>query len=174
MFKASRHVIVAGNGYGVEWPVKAKKRGLQTCAKAKKLFKEMGFLSAAECDAKPEVMFDYNTALNVEVSTPVDMTNTGILPACAENMAGFSAMPRLAGERRAKYPAIKNRDGQAQGARGEEASRLAGRCHVFVRHCQASDGGRQSALWLTRLCVCWRAVSTRTRHTMSFNCSHQS
>merc|ERR1712050_787638 len=76
--------------------------------KAKKLFADMGIFSAEECDAKAEVMFEnYNSTLSVEVSTLIDMIETGILPACAKDMAKFAAMPKLAGEREATYTGIK-------------------------------------------------------------------
>jgi len=53
-------------------------------------------------------MFEnYNTTLSVEVCTLVDMIETGILPACAKDMAKFGAMPKLAGERESTYMGIK-------------------------------------------------------------------
>jgi len=120
MFKENRQVIFTGNGYSAEWPVEAAKRGLPNLnttplavatfnsEKAKKLFADMGIFSAEECDAKAEVMFEnYNTTLSVEVSTLIDMIETGILPACAKDMAKFAAMPKLAGEREATYTGIK-------------------------------------------------------------------
>merc|ERR1712039_221607 len=120
LFKDNRHVIFTGNGYSAEWPVEAAKRGLpnlnttplavatMNSDKAKKLFADMGIFSGEECDAKAEVMFEnYNTTLSVEVSTLIDMIETGILPACAKDMAKFSAMPKLAGEREATYTGIK-------------------------------------------------------------------
>merc|ERR1719229_1438531 len=102
LFKESRHVIFTGNGYSAEWPVEAKKRGLPNLhntplavatfnsAKAKKLFADMHIFSAEECDARAEVMFEnYITTLNVEVETLVGMVETGILPACAKDMAKY-------------------------------------------------------------------------------------
>merc|ERR1712187_785210 len=47
------------------------------------------------------------TALSVEVQTLVDMIETGILPACAKDMAKYAAMPALGGERQATYTGIK-------------------------------------------------------------------
>jgi len=76
--------------------------------KAKKLFSEMGIFSGEECDARAEVMFEnYGTTLGVEVQTLVDMIETGILPACAKDMAKYAAMPALGGERQATYTGIK-------------------------------------------------------------------
>merc|ERR1712203_777293 len=119
-FNEARHVIFTGNGYSAEWPEEAKKRGLPNLnttplavatlnsEKAKKLFSSMGIFSAQECDAKAEVMFEtYNTTLGVEVSTLIDMVETGILPACAKDMAKYTACPELAGDRRKTYTSIK-------------------------------------------------------------------
>merc|ERR1712107_446135 len=120
LFKDNRHVIFTGNGYSAEWPVEAAKRGLSNLnttplavatfnsAKAKKLFSDMGIFSDEECDARAEVMFEnYATTLSVEVETLVDMIETGILPACAKDMAKYQAMPSLAGDRKATYDKIK-------------------------------------------------------------------
>merc|ERR1712066_387190 len=103
-----------------EWPVEAKKRGLSNLnttplavatfnsEKAKKLFADMGIFSAEECDARVEVMLEnYTTTLGVEVQTLLDMIETGILPACAKDMAKYAAMPALGGERQSTYTKIK-------------------------------------------------------------------
>merc|ERR1712039_983034 len=120
MFKENRQVIFTGNGYSAEWPVEAAKRGLPNLnttplaiatfnsEKAKKLFSEMGIFSAEECDARAEVMFEnYSTTLSVEVQTLIDMVETGILPACAKDMAKYQVFPELAGDRKATYASIK-------------------------------------------------------------------
>merc|ERR1712039_204155 len=120
LFKDNRHVIFTGNGYSSEWPVEAKKRGLPNLnttplavatfnsPQAKKLFASMGIFTAEECDAKAEVMLEsYNTTLGVEVCTLIDMIETGILPACAKDMAKYASVPKLVGEREATYMGIK-------------------------------------------------------------------
>jgi len=120
MFKENRHIIFTGNGYSAEWPVEAAKRGLSNLKttplavatfnsdKAKKLFSEMGIFSAEEVDARAEVMFEnYNTTLGIEVQTLLNMVATGILPACAKDMAKYVTMPALGGERLATYTGIK-------------------------------------------------------------------
>jgi len=120
LYKDNRHVIFTGNGYSAEWPVEAEKRGLPNlkttpeavstfnAPKAKALFKEMGVFSEEECEARAEVMFEnYTTTLNIEAGTLVDMVETGILPACAKDMAKYAAMPELAGKRSTVYQSIK-------------------------------------------------------------------
>merc|ERR1711933_128283 len=120
MFKDNRHVIFTGNGYSAEWPEEAKKRGLPNLnttplavatfntAKAKAVFEAMKIFSSEECDARQEVMLEsYNTTLCVEVSTLITMVNTGIIPACAADMAIYAGMPSLKGDRDATYTAVK-------------------------------------------------------------------
>merc|ERR1712176_1120097 len=69
-FKECRPVIFTGNGYSAEWPVEAAKRGLpnlNTTPKAiktwasdknKKVFQELGVLSAEETVARAEIMYE--------------------------------------------------------------------------------------------------------------------
>merc|ERR1711877_5524 len=93
MYKENRNVIFTGNGYSAEWPEEAKKRGLPNLTttpmavatsnneESKKVFTEMGVYSEEECDARQEVMYEnYATTLTVEVTTMVQMVETGILP----------------------------------------------------------------------------------------------
>merc|ERR1719486_279984 len=119
MYKENRSVIFTGNGYSAEWPVEAAKRGLPNLnttplavatfnsKKAKDVFNAMGVFSDEECDARQEVMYEnYNTVLSIEVETMIKMVETGILPACAQDMAAYTAMPSLAGDRSTTYEAI--------------------------------------------------------------------
>jgi glutamine synthetase len=119
LYKENRSVIFTGNGYSAEWPVEARKRGLPNLNttplavatfnsdKAKKVFNQMRIFSDAECDARQEVMYEnYNTCMNIEISTLVNMVETGILPACAADLAKYSSAESLAGERKATYDAI--------------------------------------------------------------------
>jgi len=120
LFKENRHVIFTGNGYSAEWPAEAAKRGLPNLTttplaiatfnspKAKKLFLDMGIFSAEECEARAEVMYEnYATTLAVEVETLIVMIETGILPACAKDMAKYASMAALAGDRQTTYTGIK-------------------------------------------------------------------
>merc|ERR550532_349752 len=120
MFKETRSVIFTGNGYSAEWPEEAKKRGLPNLvttpmavatfnnAESKKVFSEMGVFSEEECDARQEVMYEnYATTLTVEVTTLITMVDTGIIPACAADMAIYAGMTSLKGNREATYTAVK-------------------------------------------------------------------
>jgi len=120
LFKESRHVIFTGNGYSSEWPAEAKRRGLPNLnttplalatlnsKKAKALFSEMGIFTPEECEARAEAMFEnYSTTLSIEVSTLIQMVESGILPACVRDLATYEAMPSLAGDRKGTYNSIK-------------------------------------------------------------------
>jgi len=119
MYKENRNVIFTGNGYDSQWPVEAEKRGLSnlnTTPKAlktwsqetnKKTFEQLGIFSPEETEARAEVMYEaYNTTLSVEAKTMVQMVQTGILPACAKDLANYKDSPALAGDRAKIYAAI--------------------------------------------------------------------
>lgn len=116
----ARSVIFTGNGYAPEWQVEAAKRGLPNLKttpmaapsfnseKNKKTFSDLAILSPSECDARVEVMLEsYVTNLSIEADTLVGMVNTGILPACAKDLATYAAAPTLAGQRPTVYEGIK-------------------------------------------------------------------
>merc|ERR1712232_1050299 len=120
MYKTNRSVIFTGNGYSTEWPLEASKRGLpnlNTTPKAiktwaseknKKLFQDLGVLSTEETEARAEIMYEaYSTTLSIEAKTMVDMVETGILPACAQDLALYKDSPSLAGDREKTYGSIK-------------------------------------------------------------------
>merc|ERR1712196_605932 len=75
--------------------------------KNKATFEELGIFSREETEARAEVMYEaYNTTLAVEANTMVDMIRTGILPACAKDLAIYKDTPALAGGRAKAYEAI--------------------------------------------------------------------
>merc|ERR1712050_767 len=116
MYKTNRSVIFTGNGYSAEWLLEASKRGLpnlNTTPKAiktwssdknKKVFQDLGVFSTEETEARAEVMYEaYNTTLSIEAKTMIDMVETGILPACAQDLALYRGSPSLAGDREKTY-----------------------------------------------------------------------
>merc|ERR1711862_642566 len=118
MYKKNRNVIFTGNGYSAEWPKEAEKRGLpnlNTTPKAVKewssakntaVMKKLGIMTEEETRARAEVMYEaYNTTLSVEVMTMIKMVETGILPACAQDLNSFGAS-KLAGNRSKVYDSI--------------------------------------------------------------------
>lgn len=120
MYKENREVIFTGNGYSKEWPIEAARRGLPNlyntplAAKSynsylnKSVFKDMGIFGEEEVDARAEIMFEaYNTTVKVEAETMIKMIETGILPACAQDLALYAHAPFLAGPRPDLYSEIK-------------------------------------------------------------------
>jgi len=120
MYKTNRSVIFTGNGYSSEWPLEASKRGLPnlnttpkaiktwTSDKNKKVFQDLGILSAEETEARAEIMYEaYSTTLSIEAKTMIDMVETGILPACVQDLALYKDSPSLAGDREKTYGSIK-------------------------------------------------------------------
>merc|ERR1719174_2254673 len=120
MYKMNRNVIFTGNGYSSEWPTEAGKRGLpnlNTTPKAIKqwatdknikVFQDMGVFTQEETEARSEVMHEaYITTLSIEAQTMIDMTESGILPACAQDLALYKDAAGLAGDREKVYGCIK-------------------------------------------------------------------
>jgi len=120
VYKENRSVIFTGNGYAPEWPDEAKKRGLQnlnttplaietfTDAKNIAIFGKTGVFSEEEAEARAEVMYEnYVTTLSIEAATLISMVETGIIPACAKDLATYEGMKSLAGEREGIYKSIK-------------------------------------------------------------------
>lgn len=120
IYRENRLVIFTGNGYSKEWQVEAQKRSLPNLKttpaaaqtfnsyKNKAVFKDMGIFEHEEVDARAELMFEnYNVLLSAESATLLRMVETGILPACAQDLSGYASCMDLAGERPAIYRAIK-------------------------------------------------------------------
>merc|ERR1712193_27270 len=114
MYKDNMHVIFTGNGYSAEWPIEAQKRGLPNLNdtpkaiaawnsnKNKAVFEKMGIYSPEETEARAEVMYEaYVTTLTVEAETMVGMVETGIIPACAKDLAKYGQAPKLVEDRSA-------------------------------------------------------------------------
>mmetsp|Transcript_56789 Transcript_56789/g.135511 ORF Transcript_56789/g.135511 Transcript_56789/m.135511 type:complete len:217 (-) Transcript_56789:357-1007(-) len=119
VYKENKHVIFTGNGYSAEWPVEAAKRGLpnlNTTPKAVatwksdkniKLFEDLKIYTAEETEARQEVMYEnYISCLCCEVETMVQMTETGILPACAKDLDKFKGNEALGSSRKSLYEGI--------------------------------------------------------------------
>lgn len=120
MYKENKHVIFTGNGYSDEWKQDAAKRGLpnlNTTPKAlatwnsdknSKLFETLKIYTPEETAARQEVMYEnYISCLSTEAETMVDMTETGILPACARDLQKSStANQKYTVPRKVAYEAI--------------------------------------------------------------------
>jgi len=119
IFKENKHVIFTGNGYSSEWPIEASKRGLPnlnttpkaiatwTSEKNKKLLESLKIYTMEETEARQEVMYEnYISSMCCEVETMIQMTETGILPACAKDLEKYKGFDKLAGSRKSVYEAI--------------------------------------------------------------------
>jgi len=119
MYKDNMHVIFTGNGYSAEWPIEAQKRGLPNLNdtpkaiaawnsnKNKTAFEKMGIYTPEETEARAEVMYEaYITTLTVEAETMVSMVETGIIPACAKDLAKYAQTPKLQEGRSELYESI--------------------------------------------------------------------
>merc|ERR1719401_1246167 len=119
-FQSCRSVIFTGNGYSVEWPVEAKKRGLPnlnttplaidafTGANSQEALAYMQVLSKEESSALAEVMYEnYITTLSIEVETMIKMVQTGFVPALAKDLAVYGSAAALAGERNNLYQKVQ-------------------------------------------------------------------
>merc|ERR1711959_457269 len=104
---------------GEEWPEEAKKRGLPNLKtapeaarafnseKTKALFEEMGIFERAEVDARQELMYEnYSICVSTEAQTLIQMVDSGIIPACAQDLSIYKDSPKLAGDRPKVYDRI--------------------------------------------------------------------
>ena len=72
--------------------------------RAKALFEKANVLTPAELDARVQVMYDTHVeTVLIEANCMLDMLRSGVLPACAADLAAFDKAPQLAGERKAAY-----------------------------------------------------------------------
>eukprot|EP00750_Incisomonas_marina_P032832 INCI9373.1.p1 GENE.INCI9373.1~~INCI9373.1.p1 ORF type:complete len:723 (-),score=107.48 INCI9373.1:340-2367(-) len=121
-FRAHKPAIFNGNGYSAEWQEEAARRGLpnlrtspdayDTFASAKniELFASQKVMTEAEVHARKEVLEEkYAADIELEATCLLRMVETGILPACAKDMANYAAAPALAGDRSEIYASIAAR-----------------------------------------------------------------
>lgn len=107
--------IFNGNGYSDEWPVEAAKRGLlnlkntpealATFASEKNqiLFEKHGVFTKEETVARSETLHEqYIAQVSMEASTMLEMMDTGIIPACAEDLKVYEGTT-MGGDRASLY-----------------------------------------------------------------------
>jgi len=120
MLQENKKIIFTGNGYSADWPREAASRGLPnldttpkaietfSSTKNQDTFEAMKVLAADETRARAEVMYEsYVTTLEIEATTMVQMVETGILPACARDLANYGSAADLIGDRLNLYKSIK-------------------------------------------------------------------
>merc|ERR1711907_191659 len=75
--------------------------------KTKAVFKEMGIFEPEEVDARQELMYEnYSICVSTEAQTLVQMVDSGIIPACAQDLSIYKDAPKLAGDRPKVYDRI--------------------------------------------------------------------
>ena len=117
MLRDNIRVMFNGNGYSEEWHKEAEKRGLPnlrdtvsalgtwTSEKNIKLFESMKVLTKKEILARQNIHYEnYTETIIMEANCLLDMMETGIIPACAEDLKGYAGAPSsLAGGRAELY-----------------------------------------------------------------------
>jgi glutamine synthetase len=97
--------VFAGDNYSAEWQAEAAKRGLpilKTTADAAdvlsneknvELFSSLQIMSPREIEARQAMIYEhYSAVVRMEASTVIQMMNTGLIPACAEEVR---KMPKI-------------------------------------------------------------------------------
>ena len=122
MLKTHWNVVFNGDGYSDEWPIEAAARGLPNlkntvdavetlCVpKNEALFEKMKVFTPKELHARQEIMFEkYTNDLTIEASCLVDMMQTGVLAACAQDLALYSTgMSASASKRSTVYQELES------------------------------------------------------------------
>jgi glutamine synthetase len=115
VLKENNRAIFNGNGYSDEWPVEAAERGLLNLKntpealltwdspKNRELFEKHGVFTADETEARSETLHEQYTAqVQMEASIMLEMLDTGIIPACAEDLKVYEGTT-MGGDRAALY-----------------------------------------------------------------------
>jgi glutamine synthetase len=107
--KASKRILFEGNGYGEEWTIEAKKRGLsnnkstpdalkaRVSEKSIALFEEMNVLNKVEADARYEIeVEEYTLRIQIEARVLGDIAGNHVVPTAVryqnmliENVSGL-------------------------------------------------------------------------------------
>lgn len=119
VFEQNRGIMFSGNTHSEEWLAKAAKLNIPNLGSTPqaldtwmspsnvKLFEDMKVLTADEAAARHEMMFEsYCTDLTIEAETMVVMVESGILPACAKDLASYKHAAFLSGDRQQLYKSI--------------------------------------------------------------------
>jgi glutamine synthetase len=104
-----------GDGYSDEWPIEAASRGLKNLRtspdafaefdseKNQELFEKYGVFTKAETIGRAETLYEqYVAQVSMEAATMMEMMDTGIIPACAEDLKYYSDTT-MGGDRAALY-----------------------------------------------------------------------
>jgi len=136
--------IFNGNGYSEEWPVEAASRGLKnlrssvdawetfTSDKNAKLFSEQGVFNERELHSRQEIALEKISAdILIEADVMIDMMNTGVIPACAQDLASYGSSG-LSGSRSETYSALASATAELESMRANVPEDLG----AMARYCQ--------------------------------------
>eukprot|EP00514_Thraustochytrium_sp_LLF1b_P003032 CAMPEP_0184523674 /NCGR_PEP_ID=MMETSP0198_2-20121128/9028_1 /TAXON_ID=1112570 /ORGANISM="Thraustochytrium sp., Strain LLF1b" /LENGTH=718 /DNA_ID=CAMNT_0026914757 /DNA_START=136 /DNA_END=2292 /DNA_ORIENTATION=+ len=120
MFEAHLPAMFNGDGYSEEWQQEAKRRGLPNLPNTvaalevfddKKnidLFVRNKVFKEREVKARKNIYLEkYTETLLIEANCLIDMMETGVLPACAEDLAVYGHSKLLKGDRGEVYDALR-------------------------------------------------------------------
>jgi glutamine synthetase len=109
VIKEHKRILFNGDGYTDDWLEEAAKRGLPNLVttedalealntqKAKDLFSKYGILSNEELESRYNTYVEvYETLIQIETNTALDITKTMIIPAVVSAIAEYSEVPAVA------------------------------------------------------------------------------
>ncbi len=148
----SKPVLFEGNGYGDAWKEEAAKRGLPNVVdtpraldawghpSTKKLFADMGVLSAKELEARHEVeLHSYALKLQIESRVCADMATNHVLPAAVHYQN------RLIQNVKGLREVLGDEAGKAEGVQLEQVRKMSRHIGEIHALCQAMTQARKAA-----------------------------
>jgi len=153
--------IFNGNGYSAEWPIEADKRGVwridsgvEACKqlsseKNKALFETMNVMTAAEAEARTDIMHDhYSGTVEIEAMCMIDMIKQHVLPSvkAASLMQDQTLIEAGLGKVEAGLAAVHAADSPY--TKAQKARELRLETMIEVRQaCDAAEAVVPPALW---------------------------
>ncbi|KAH9254751.1 hypothetical protein BASA81_007302 [Batrachochytrium salamandrivorans] len=117
VFRDNQRAIFNGNGYSPEWHKEAEHvrglpnirqsvdaYGVMMSEKSQALLKRVHVLNENETKARVQIAYENHAhTIKIEVQAMLDMINQGVLPAAAQDLSLYAALPILGGERASVY-----------------------------------------------------------------------
>lgn len=133
VFRDNQRAIFNGNGYSPEWHKEAEHvrglpnirqsvdaYGVMMSEKSQALLKRVHVLNENETKARVQIAYENHAhTIRIEVQAMLDMINQGVLPAAAQDLSLYAALPVLAGERASVYADLAKKTAELQKAMDE-------------------------------------------------------
>jgi len=116
VFRENERIIFNGDGYSTAWHEEAERRGLLNLRtsieaidrladeKNLDLFSRMKVFDNEEVYARQTTMYEaFSNIIMIEANVMIEMLDTSVIPACAEDLKGYECAVSLAGNRRELY-----------------------------------------------------------------------